>query len=110
MSQVVRIVRVRHQGAPVFFGHKTQADGSRAPVWSAEPDAIARWMADGFRFRFNQRRSCRSRYLTCEDRDGNRVIVEDPPGAKVLVPIGSTAVDISDSEARRCHSHLAAIP
>ncbi|MHB1783155.1 MAG: hypothetical protein ACYCTE_10805, partial [Acidimicrobiales bacterium] len=89
MSQITRLVRVRHHGAPVFLGLETKPDGSRLPVWSADPDAVARWMADGFRSRFNQRRSCRSRYLTCDDREGNRVIVEDPAGKAVLVPLGS---------------------
>ena len=94
----------------MFLGLETGDDGSRSPVWSANPDVVAKWMADGFRFRFNQRRSCRSRYLTCEDRDGNRVIVEDPAGNRVLVPIGSSVVDISDAEARKGYSHLAAMP
>jgi len=110
VSQVTHLVRVRHHGAPVFLGLETQADGSRLPVWSADPDAVAKWMADGFRSRFNQRRSCRSRYLTCDDRKGTRVIVEDPAGNRVLVPIGSSVVDVSDAEARRLHSHLAAMP
>ncbi|MHB1974441.1 MAG: hypothetical protein ACYCR4_09180, partial [Acidimicrobiales bacterium] len=110
MSQITRLVRVRHHGAPVFLGLETKPDGSRLPVWSADPDAVARWMADGFRSRFNQRRSCRSRYLTCDDREGNRVIVEDPAGKAVLVPLGSNVVDLTDAEARTGFSHLAAMP
>lgn len=110
MSQVTRLVRVRHRGAPVFLGVETRPDGSRTPVWSSDPDSVARWMADGFRFRFNQRRSCRCRYLTCDDRDGKSVIVEDPTGARVLVPIGANVVDISDAEARARYDHLAAMP
>ncbi len=110
MSQVTRLVRVRHHGAPVFLGLETMPDGTRAPVWSAGPERVARWMASGFRFRFNQRRSCRSRYLTCKDREGNLVVVEAPAGERILVPLGSKVLDISDAEARKAHSHLAAMP
>ncbi len=110
MSQVTRLVRVRHHGAPVFLGFRTSPDVTRSSVWSADPDVVARWMASGFRFRFNQRRSCRSRYLTCKDREGNLAVVEDPSGERILVPLGSRVVDISDAEARAQHSHLAATP
>jgi putative transposase len=67
-------------------------------------------VGDGFRFRFNQRRSTRCRYLTCEDRNGDRVMVIDQAGEPVLVPIGRTVTDITDAEARRRHSFLAGLP
>lgn len=40
-----RLVRVRHHGAPVFLGLETMPDGTRAPVWSADPERVARWLA-----------------------------------------------------------------
>jgi hypothetical protein len=63
-----------------------------------------------FRFRFNQRRSTRCRYLTCEDRNGDPVMVIDQAGEPVLVPIGRTVTDITDAQARRGHSFLAGLP
>lgn len=110
MSQQVKITRARVHGSPVYLGDVTQPDETVAPVWSADPDRVLGWLCDGFRFRFNQRRSARCRYLTCEDRDGQRVVVADPAGRPVLVPIGSTVTDISDAEARLQHSFLASMP
>jgi putative transposase len=48
--------------------------------------------------------------LTCEDRNGDRVMVIDPDGEPVLVPIGRTVTDITDAQARRWHSFLAGLP
>lgn len=110
MSQQVRIIRARLHGSAVYLGEVTGPDGTEAPVWSADPGQVLGWLCDGFRFRFNQRRSTRSRYLTCEDRDGDRVMVIDPAGEPVLVPIGNTVTDITDAQARRQHSFLAAMP
>ena len=114
MSQVTKLVRVRHHGSPVFLGNQTITDQDGLhqlqPVWSTDADEIAGWMAAGFRFRFNQRRSCRSRHLYCEDREGLLTLVMAPSGQPVLVPIGSTVTDITDAEARRQHPHLAALP
>jgi IS605 OrfB family transposase len=110
MSQQVKITRARLHGSPVYLGEVTGPDGSQTPVWSANPDEVLGWLCDGFRARFNQRRSVRSRYLTCEDRDGDRVIVTDPAGEPVLVSIGDTVTDITDAQARRAHSFLAAMP
>ncbi|EUA65502.1 putative transposase [Mycobacterium xenopi 4042] len=72
MSQRVKITRARVHGSSVYLGEVTQPDGTVAPVWSADPDEVLGWLCDGFRFRFNQRRSTRCRYLTCEDRAGSR--------------------------------------
>lgn len=111
MSQLVKLTRARVQGSPVYLGDVTQPDGSdAAPAWSADPERVVGWLCDGFRFRFNQRRSTRCRYLTCEDREGERVVVSDPAGEPVLVPIGHTVTDITDAQARRGHSFLAAMP
>jgi putative transposase len=110
MSQQVKITRARLHGSPVYLGEVTGRDGVRTPVWSANPDEVVGWLCDGFRFRFNQRRSIRCRYLTCEDRNGDRVMMIDPAGDPVLVPIGRTVTDISDAQARRRHSFLAGLP
>jgi putative transposase len=110
MSQKVKITRARVCGSPVYLGDVRQPDGTVVPVWSADPARVLGWLCDGFRFRFNQRRSTRCRYLTCADRDGNPVVVTDPSGEPVLVPIGSTVTDITDAKARRQYSFLAAVP
>lgn len=110
MSQQVKITRARLHGSPVYLGERTGTDGVQAPVWSANPDQVVEWLCDGFRFRFNQRRSNRCRYLTCDDRNGDRVIVTDPDGEQALIPIGHTVTDISDSQARREHSFLESLP
>lgn len=110
MSQRVKITRARVHGSSVYLGEVTQPDGTVAPVWSADPDEVLGWLCDGFRFRFNQRRSTRCRYLTCEDRAGEQVVVCDPAREPVLVPIGNTVTDITDAQARRQHSFLAAMP
>ncbi|MGH3959665.1 RNA-guided endonuclease InsQ/TnpB family protein [Mycobacterium sp.] len=110
MSQQVNITRARLHGSAVYLGDVTGPDGAQMPVWSANPDEVLSWLCDGFRFRFNQRRSARCRYLTCEDRAGERVIVSDPAGVPVLVPIGNSVTDITDVQARRQHSFLAAMP
>jgi putative transposase len=110
MSQQVRITRARLHGSAVYLGDITGSDGTQAPVWSVNADEVLGWLCDGFRVRFNQRRSTRCRYLTCEDRNGDRVMVIDPAGDPVLAPIGCTVTDISDAEARQRHSFLAAMP
>lgn len=80
MSQKVKITRARVHGSPVYLGDVTAPDATVGPVWSADPARVAGWLCDGFRFRFNQRRSTRCRYLTCEDRAGDQVVVSDPAG------------------------------
>jgi putative transposase len=110
MSQQVKITRARVHGSPVYLGAVTGGDGTVAPVWSADSEQVLSWLCDGFRFRFNQRRSTRCRYLSCEDRNGERVMVTDPAGEPVLVPIGRTVTDITDAQARKEHSFLAALP
>ncbi len=110
MSQQVKIIRARLHGSAVYLGEATGPDGAAGPVWSGDPDEVLGWLCDGFRFRFNQRRSTRCRYLTCIDRGGANVMVKDPSSRPVLVPIGSTVADISDAQARRERSFLAAMP
>jgi putative transposase len=110
MSQQVKITRARVHGSAVYLGDVTGPHGTQTPVWSANPDEVLGWLCDGFRFRFNQRRSTRCQYLTCEDRIGDRVMVIDAAGEPVLVPIGRTVTDITDAQARRGHSFLAGLP
>lgn len=114
MSQITHLVRVRHHGAAVFLGHTviTHKDGTVAnePRWSSNGEAIAAWLAAGFRTRFNQRRSCRSQYLTCKDREGQHTIVADPAGEPVLVSLGRNVVNMSDKQARAAFPYLAAMP
>ncbi|MHB1783794.1 MAG: RNA-guided endonuclease InsQ/TnpB family protein [Acidimicrobiales bacterium] len=109
MSQKTRLTRTKVSGS-IYLGERTQPDGSRASTWSSKSDEVLTWLSDGFRFRFNQHRSKRSRYLTCADREGKRSIVADPDGNPVLVPIGRVVSDLSDRQARLEHSHLAAVP
>jgi putative transposase len=110
MSQQVKISCARLHGSAVYLGDVTGPDGTEAPVWSANPDEVLVWLCNGFRFRFNQRRSTRCRYLTCQDRNGDQVMVIDPAGEPVLVPIGRTVADMTDAQARRGHSFLAGLP
>jgi putative transposase len=110
MSQQVKITRASLYGSAVYLGDVTEPDGTIVPVWSANPDEVLGWLCDGFRFRFNQRRSTRCRYLTCEDRGGDNVMVTDPAGVPVLVPIGRTVTGITDAQARKRHSFLAGLP
>lgn len=110
MSQKVIITRARVHGSPIYLGDCTTTEGTIEPAWSSNPDRAINWLCDGFRARFNQRRSTRCRYLTCEDREGNHVVVTDPAEQPVLLPIGHTVTDISDAQARRQCSFLAAIP
>lgn len=109
MSQKTVLTRVRVHGS-VYLGEQTQPDGTRVPVWSNNPDAVMGWLCDGFRVRFNQHRSKRSRYLTCRDRDNKHTLVTTSAGARVLVPIGRSVTDVTDSQARAQYSFLAAIP
>ncbi|MBT1164660.1 RNA-guided endonuclease InsQ/TnpB family protein [Bifidobacterium felsineum] len=59
MSRKYRITRVDITGATPYLGHGRQG----APVWSKDPDRVMGWLCDAWRFRFNQHRSQRSRYL-----------------------------------------------
>ena len=109
MSQRTRLLGAKVSGA-VYLGDRAQADGAVVSTFSSSSAEVLAWLCDGFRFRFNQHRSKRSGYLFCEDREGNRVRVEQPDGAPVLVPLGRSVTDISDKQARLLHSHLSAVP
>jgi IS605 OrfB family transposase len=105
MSQKVAIRRVRVHGVP-YLGQRTQDDGTQVENWSANPGQVMDWLCDGFRTRFNQHRSKRTKYVL----DEQGVPILDRRGERVLVPIGSSVTDISDKQAREVYPHLAAMP
>lgn len=100
MSQVAKLKRVSFRGVPAYLG---EHNGN--PIYSGNPERVAQWMCDGYRTRFNQRRSLRSKYVYA---DGQKVL--DGEGKPLLEPIGATVTDISDTQARQLFSHLAGIP
>lgn len=89
MSQKVHIINVKHSGSPVYIGLKS---GNNS--YTCNPQSIMEWLCNGYRTRFNQHRSTRCSY----DAYGN------------LIPIGTTVIDIKDSQARQDYSFLSAIP
>lgn len=105
MSQKVAIRRVRVHGTP-YLGMRTQTDGTQQEAWSANPDDVMNWLCDGFRTRFNQHRSKRTKYVL--DGDGSPWL--DRAGEPILVPIGSSVTDLTDKQARTLYPHLAATP
>ena len=100
MSQTARIRRISFRGVPAYLG---EHQGN--PIYSGNPQRVSEWLCDGFRTRFNQHRSTRSRYATV---DGERVL--DANGDFMLRPIGSSVTDITDSQARQQFPHLAGLP
>ena len=90
MSQKVRIVSVKHSGAPVYLGNSSNNDS-----YSCNPQKIMDWLCNGYRARFNQHRSKRKKY----SKDKTE-----------LLPIGDTVTDIKDSEARKLYSFMSALP
>ena len=109
MSQITQLRRVRVHGS-IYLGDETLPDETVVPIFSGDPDRVMNWLSDGFRVRFNQHRSKRSRYLTSVDREGNMEKVADPDGAPILIPIGATVIDLTDRQARQRYSFLAAAP
>jgi putative transposase len=105
MSQKVAIRRVRVHGAP-YLGERTGDDGTKIDHWSANPDDVLNWLCDGYRTRFNQHRSRRTKYVL----DAGGALIQDRRGEPVLVPIGSSVTDVTDKQAREQYSHLAAMP
>lgn len=95
MSQVVKITKFSLLGAAPFIGERaTQGGEARVPVWSADPEQVAVWLADAWRTRFNQVRSRRKKY----DQDRN------------LVPIGDRVDERTHAEAREADTWLADVP
>lgn len=95
MSQKVVIERVQVRGAAPYLGMSATSDGQQVPLYSANPDIVMRWLCDGWRCRYNQLRSRRTRW----DRN-----------AQSAVPLNGRPDMRSDRQVRLECSWLAAIP
>lgn len=101
VSQKVQITRVRVRGAAPFLGLHIDRDSKgnpvpgadERPVWSHNPDRVMVWLCDGFRSRFNQLRSRRTRTV-----DGVESPLSDRPDVR------------GQTQARAECSWLAALP
>ena len=63
MSQKVVIERVQVRGAAPYLGMSATPDGQQVPLYSTNPDIVMRWLCDGWRCRYNQLRSRRTRWI-----------------------------------------------
>ena len=95
MSQKVVIERVQVRGAAPYLGTSTTEDGQQVPLYSANPDIVMRWLCDGWRCRYNQLRSRRTKW----DRE-----------TQTAVPLGGEPDMRSDRQVRLECAWLAAIP
>lgn len=120
MSQQVRILGAKIKGAP-YLGITT-IDDVAEDRWSNDPDTVMRWLWDGYRSRFNDRRALRkkSTYTPNPAFDASKkpssanrksLPVLDATGVRVLIPLGNTeGVDRLKSQFRKDFSHAVAIP
>lgn len=95
MSQKVVIERVQVRGAAPYLGMSATPDGQQVPLYSTNPDIVMRWLCDGWRCRYNQLRSRRTRW----DRN-----------TQSAVPLGGKPDMRSDRQVRLECSWFAAIP
>ena len=95
MSQKVVIERVQVRGSAPYLGMCATPDGQQVPLYSANPDIVMRWLCDGWRCRYNQLRSRRTKW----DRE-----------SQTAVPLNGKPDMRSDRQARLECSWLAAIP
>lgn len=95
MSQKVVIERVQVRGAAPYLGMSVTTDGQQVPLYSTNPDIVMRWLCDGWRCRYNQLRSRRTKW----DRE-----------TQTAVPLGGEPDMRSDRQVRLECSWLAAIP
>ena len=95
MSQKVVIERVQVRGAAPYLGMCAASDGQQVPLYSANPDIVMRWLCDGWRCRYNQLRSRRTKW----DR-----------ATQTSVPLNGEPDMRSDRQVRLECSWLAAIP
>ena len=95
MSQKVVIERVQVRGAAPYLGMSATPDGQQVPLYSANPDRVMRWLCDGWRCRYNQLRSRRTKW----DRE-----------TQTVAPLGGKPDMRSDHQVRLECSWLAAIP
>lgn len=95
MSQKVVIERVQVRGAAPYLGMSATPDGQQPPLYSTNPDIVMRWLCDGWRCRYNQLRSRRTKW----DRE-----------SQTAVPLNGRSDMRSDRQVRLECSWLAAIP
>lgn len=95
MSQKVVIERVQVRGAAPYLGMSATPDGQQVPLYSTNPDIVMRWLCDGWRCRYNQLRSRRTKW----DRE-----------SQTAVPLNGRPDMRSDRQVRLECSWLAAIP
>ena len=95
MSQKVVIERVQVRGAAPYLGLSATPDGQQIPLYSVNPDVVMRWLCDGWRCRYNQLRSRRTKW----DRE-----------TQTAVPLNGEPDMHTDRQARLECSWLTAIP
>ena len=95
MSQKVVIERVLIRGAAPYLGMCATEDGQHVPLYSTNPDVVMRWLCDGWRCRYNQLRSRRTKW----DRE-----------SQTAVPLNGRPDRRSDRQARLECSWLTAMP
>ena len=83
------------RGAAPYLGMSATPDGQQVPLYSTNPDIVMRWLCDGWRCRYNQLRSRRTKW----DRE-----------TQTAVPLGGKPDMRSDRQVRLECSWLAAIP
>lgn len=95
MSQKVVIERVVIRGAAPYLGMCATEGEQQVPLYSTNPDIVMRWLCDGWRCRYNQLRSRRTKW----DRN-----------TQSAVPLGGKSDMRSDRQVRLECSWLAAMP
>lgn len=95
MSQKVVIERVVIRGATPYLGMCATEGEQQVPLYSTNPDIVMRWLCDGWRCRYNQLRSRRTKW----DRN-----------TQSAVPLGGKSDMRSDRQVRLECSWLAAMP
>lgn len=95
MSQKVVIESVQIRGAAPYLGMSATPDGQQVPLYSTNPDIVMHWLCDGWRCRYNQLRSRRTKW----DRE-----------SQTAVPLNGRPDMRSDRQARLECSWFAAMP
>ena len=95
MSQKVVIERVQIRGAAPYVGMCSALNGQHVPLYSYNPNIVMRWLCDGWRCRYNQLRSRRTKW----DRN-----------LETAIPLDGKPDMRSDRQVRLECSWLAAIP
>lgn len=89
------IERVQVRGAAPYLGMSATPDRQQVPLYSTNPDIVMRWLCDGWRCRYNQLRSRRTKW----DREPH-----------TAVPLSGKPDMRSEHQVRLECSWLAAIP